>query len=336
MNFVLTFKNLITLVAVILANIGLQAQDIEGPRQPLAGPGGADYVCDSVTMYDFAKKPYGYWLFEPAGEGRPDSAQVVVLIHGYGGYNPMIYGDWIRHLVRRGNIVIFPRYQRNLFFPRPGRFGDHNARAIRDALQELEHEKYVRPIADYLIVAGHSYGGVVSADLGVNYKSYGIPQPKAILLCAPGSGPLKGGRLKSYEGMPEDTKLVIMASEGDNIVGDEFARLVFETAVHTPQRNLLYQYRDSLGLGAGHSQCYAVNLDYDTGRRSPTAKRALNYARCNTLDYNGYWKILDALISCVRDGDYCRYALGNTLEQRNLGYWSNGRPVKELEVITPE
>ena len=90
----------------------------------MAGPGGADYRCEEVKMYDFARKPYGYWLFEPAGEGRPDSAQVVVLIHGYGALNPLIYGDWIKHLVRKGHIVIYPRYQRNLFFPRPPRFGE--------------------------------------------------------------------------------------------------------------------------------------------------------------------------------------------------------------------
>lgn len=309
---------------------------MSGPSQPMSGPGGKDYVCQSVRMYDFAQKPYGYWLFEPVGTGRPDSAQVVVLIHGYGAYNPMIYGEWIEHLVLRGNIVIFPRFQRNLFFPRPGRFGDHSARAIRDALIELEDPKYVRPIADYLVIAGHSYGGVVSADLAVNFREYGIPQPKGVFLCSPGSGPFKGGRLKTYDGMPENTKLVIMASEGDNIVGDEFARLVFETAVNTPERNLIYQYRDSLGMGAGHSQCYAVNLDFDSGRRSPSAKRALRGARCNALDFNGYWKILDALISCLDSGNYCRYALGDNLEQRTLGYWSNGRPIRELEVITPE
>lgn len=326
----------LVLIFVFYNHFLLNGQALTGPTQPLAGPGGMDYVCDSVRMYDFAEKPYGYWLFEPGGDRLPDSAQVVVLLHGYGGFNPMIYGDWIEHLVRKGNLVIFPRYQRNLFFPRPGRFGDHTARAIRDALVELEDPKYVHPIADYLVIAGHSYGGVVSADLGVNYQEYGIPQPRGILLCAPGSGPLKGGRLKTYEDMPANTKLVIMASEGDHVVGDEFARLVFETAVHTPERNLIYQYRDSIGVGAGHNQCYSVNLEYDTGRRNPTANRALRRSQCNTVDYYGYWKILDALITCLESGDYCRYALGNTLEQRMLGYWSDGRPVQELEVITPE
>lgn len=316
--------------------LSLSAQALQGPAQPLDGPGGANYSCDSVAMYDFADKPYGYWLFEPAGPERPDSAQVVVLLHGYGGFNPMIYGEWIRHLVRKGHIVIFPRYQRNLFFPRPPKFGDHTARGIRDALAELQNGQYVRPIAEYLVIAGHSYGGVVAADLGVNYEAYGIPQPKGLLLCAPGTGPLKGGRLDTYEDMPADTKIVIMASEGDRVVGDEFARLVFETAVHTPQRNLIYQYRDSLGIGAGHNQSYCIDLAFDTGRRNPTASRALRRSKLNTVDYFGYWKILDGLIRCLKSGDFCRYALGDTLEQRSLGYWSNGRPVRELEVLLPE
>lgn len=320
----------------IISVIPLSGQKLAGPGQPLSGPGGSDYLCDSVLMYDFAEKPYGYWLFEPAGPDRPDSAQVIVFIHGYGGFNPMIYGEWIEHLVKKGQIVIFPRYQRNLFFPRPVRFGDHCARAIRDAIAKLKETDHVHPIADYLIIAGHSYGGVVAAELGVNFTSYNIPQPKALLLCAPGSGPFKGGRLKSYADMPADTKLVIMASEGDHVVGDEFARLVFETATNTPERNLIYQYRDSLGVGAGHNQCYSVNLDYDTGRRNPTARRALNRSRCNSVDYYGYWKILDALVACLDTGDFCRYALGNTLEQRLLGYWSDGRPVRPLEVLTPQ
>lgn len=327
--------SIIGLIFLWIINWGLMAQGLDGPGQPMTGPGGAEYIVDSIRMYDFAEKPYGYWLFEPGGPDRPDSAQVVVFLHGYGGFNPMIYGDWIKHLVRKGHIVIFPRYQRNLFFPRPPKFGDHSARAIRDALTELSGGDHVRPISDYLIMAGHSYGGVVAADLGVNFADYGIPKARALLLCAPGTGPLHGGRLKSYEEMPTDTKLVIMASENDRLVGDEFARLVFETAVNTPQRNLIYQYRDSLGVGAGHNQSYCIDMDFDTGRRNRTANRALRYACLDAVDYYGYWKILDALISCAESGDYCQYALGNTLEQRMMGFWSNGRPVRELEVILP-
>ena len=201
---------------------------------------------------------------------------------------------------------------------------------------ELRDPKYVQPVDDYLVIAGHSYGGVVAADLGVNYAAYGIPQPRALLLCSPGTGPFNGGRLKSYEAMPADTKLVVMAGEGDWVVGDKFARLVFETATNTPERNLLYQYRDPRGIGAGHSQSYSVDLAFVTGRRNPTIRRALRRGGPNAVDYYGYWKILDGLIRCLESGHFCRYALGDTLEQRLLGFWNDGRPVEPLEVILPE
>ena len=316
----------------------LAAQDIEGPAQPLRGPGGAEYVCDSVAFHDFARRPDGYWLFEPVAPGL-DSARVVVFMHGYGAYNPMIYGQWINHLVRRGNIVIFPRYQRNLIFPRPPRFGRNAAQGIRDALVELDTGRHVKPAKAPLVIAGHSYGGVVAADLGVNFAAYGIPQPEALLLCSPGSGPLRGGRLKSYEKMPENTYLLIMISEGDHVVGDEFGELVFETAVNTPNRNLLRQFEDDHGtpaIGDGHNESYSLLRDFDTGKRNFSAKRALRVASMNAVDYYGYWKLLDALIDYTAEGTHYEYAFGNTPQQTFLGEWSDGTPVRPLEVLVPE
>ena len=96
-----------------------------------------EYHHQSVDFQDFAQKADGYWLFEPAAP-KPDSAHVIVFVHGYGGYNPMIYGKWIQHLVRQGNIVIYPRYQKNLHSPRPRKFSTNVSQAIRDALIELE------------------------------------------------------------------------------------------------------------------------------------------------------------------------------------------------------
>ncbi len=316
---------------------GVMAQDISGPPQPLDGPGGAAYVCDSVIFSDYARKPDGYWLFEPAAPGL-DSARVIVFLHGYGAYNPMIYGEWIKHLVRRGNIVIFPRYQRNLIFPRPPRFGRNAAQGIRDALVELDTGQHVKPKVAPLVIVGHSYGGVVAADLGVNFEKYKIPQPKGLLLCSPGSGPLKGGRLKSYEKMPEDTYLLIMLSDGDHVVGDRFGQLVYETAVNTPHRNLIRQYRDEYGTNAirdGHNESYSLLEDFDIGKRNFSSKRAMRIATLDAVDYYGYWKLLDALIDFTAEGIHYEYAFGNTPQQTYLGEWSDGTPIRPLEVLVP-
>jgi len=83
------------------------------PEQPEHGPGGwGDYKHESIEIIgEFAEKADGYWMYLPALP-VPDSADVVIFIHGFGAHNPVAYGAWIRHLVNRGNIVIFPRFQK--------------------------------------------------------------------------------------------------------------------------------------------------------------------------------------------------------------------------------
>lgn len=319
-------------------SFGLASAPIGPPPQPEEGPGGTAYEYDSVRMSDYGAEADGFWLFEPESP-RPDSAHVVVFNHGYGAYNPMIYGQWIRHLVRRGNIVVFPRYQRNLIVPAPDKFADNVATAIRDALAVLDTGDHVRPIAEPLAMVGHSYGGAVSALLGVKFKEYGIPQPKALMLVSPGTGPFDGGRLESYDSMPADTRLLVVVSADDSVVGDEFGNLVFTTATNTPHRNLLRQVEDRHGepdITAGHNESYALYEPFDNGLRSISFYRAQRVASFNAMDYNGYWKLFDALMACTRSGDYCDYAFGDTFEQRSLGIWGDGTPVTPLEVTTPE
>lgn len=322
----------------IVFGFGLKTAPIAHPPQPEQGPGGTVYLHDSVRMMDFAAEPDGYWLFEPM-QPRPDSAPVVVFNHGYGAINTMIYGKWIRHLVRRGNIVIFPRYQKNLLSPAPDEFADNAATAIRHALTELDTGDHVRPLTESLAMVGHSYGGTVSAYLGVKFEKMGIPKPRAIMMCSPGTGPFKGGRLESYEQMPSDTRLLVVVSEDDHVVGDELGKLVFESAKNTSHRNFIRQYADRHGepdITAGHNQAYSLYEPFDNGIHNLSYWRALRSASFDAMDYNGYWKLFDALLACTREGRWCDYAFGDTEKQRSLGIWSDGTPVRKLEVSVPE
>ncbi len=308
------------------------------PPQPQTGPGAATYSHQSASFQDFAKKQDGYWLFEPA-EPKPDSGHVVVFLHGYGAYNPMIYGKWLRHLVQNGNIVIYPRYQRSLLSPGPEKFAKNAATAIRDALAELEGNGRVKPVTSHLAMVGHSYGGVIAAGLAIQYEQYEIPQPKVLMLCSPGTGRFKGGRLESYAEMPADISMLITVSEDDWVVGDEFALKVFEEATQTPQRNLLRQFADAHGeppLKAHHNQPYSLDTAFDTGVRNYTAKKALRVSTLDAVDYYGYWKLFDAMLACNRQGTFCNYAFGNTPEQTFLGAWSDGVPIRPLEATLPE
>lgn len=308
------------------------------PQQPLTGPGGTTYNHQSVIFRDFAAKADGYWLFEPA-DPKPDSAHVVVFLHGYGGYNPMIYGKWIRHLVQQGNIVIYPRYQENLLSPGPNKFAENTATAIRDALVELRKDGHVKPVTSHVAMVGHSYGGVIAAGLAIQFEQFEIPQPKVLMLCSPGTGKLNGGRLESYAEMPANISLLITVSEDDWVVGDEFALKVFNEATGVQQRNLLRQFADAHGeppIEAHHNQPYSLDTAFDSGVRNYSAKKALRISTIDAVDYYGYWKLFDAMLACNRQGELCNYAFGGTPEQTSLGLWSDSVPVKPLEATLPQ
>ncbi|MGI8644529.1 MAG: hypothetical protein ACR2LS_10510, partial [Thermomicrobiales bacterium] len=52
----------------------------------------------------------------------------------------------------------------------------------------------------------------------------------------------------------------------------------------------------------------------------------------DAFDYLGLWKLLDGLMACAFDGEWCDAALGGTDAQRSLGSWSDGVPVAPLLV----
>ena len=306
------------------------------PAQPPTGPGGATYTHEQIVFTDRAENADGYWLFTPAAP-VPDTARIVVFLHGYGGYNPMIYGGWINHLVRRGHTVIYPRYQKDMWHPRPTLFAPNAATGIRTALEDIASDGFVVDTSQFSMV-GHSYGGVIGADLAANFTAYNLPEPRSLFLVSPGTGPLKGGRLENYESLRPELNLLIISSTGDRVVGDEFSKLVFQTATRTTRRNYLVQDRDEHGSPAvsnGHNECYSLDLAYDNGATNWTSKRARRIGRTDAVDYYGYWKLYDALLSHTRSGQDTEVAFGDTPAQRSLGTWADGTAVKELTVFVP-
>jgi hypothetical protein len=54
----------------------------------------------------------------------------------------------------------------------------------------------------------------------------------------------------------------------------------------------------------------------------------------NALDYYAFWKLFDALTDAAFYGKNREFAIGNTPQQRFMGRWSDGTPVRELTVTT--
>jgi hypothetical protein len=64
-----------------------QGQIISPPTQPLNGPGGKDYLYQSVKQSKFGANDTTFWIFEPENPS-PDSADLIIFNHGWGVTNP--------------------------------------------------------------------------------------------------------------------------------------------------------------------------------------------------------------------------------------------------------
>src|SRR5215207_8133202 len=152
-------------LAVILFSLTIvSSQSATPPTQPQTGPGGKQYLHSGVTKNRYGKGGQDYWIFEPDSP-KPRSAPVVVFLHGWGGMNPMYYGAWLDHLVKRGNIVIYPRYQASLLTG-VTEFTPNTLAALKDAVRRLQTESgHISADFTKFATVGHSVGGLLAANV---------------------------------------------------------------------------------------------------------------------------------------------------------------------------
>ena len=265
----------------------------------------AEQGWDAQTMawVDYGSGRDGFSLFYPTTP--VDSAcEVVVFLHGYGAYNPMLYGGWISHLVRRGHVVVFPFYQDNLFLPRPEAFTGLAAKAIRKALEWAPQVMYMPTLKrDRIHYIGHSYGGTISAGLAAHSALYQIPEPGAMLLCMPGTGPFSAGQLRDYAGIPLHTVLGLVVGQDDEVVGYSLAERIYQT---TPPelRKVFFSLAPQAGspaLSAHHNEAYSLLEELDNGRHNYNYWRGFMVGQTDAHDRNGLWRWFDQLVIEARE-----------------------------------
>jgi pimeloyl-ACP methyl ester carboxylesterase len=331
---------------------GVSAQIATPPSQPLTGPGGKQYVHASVTKNRYGKGSQEYWIFEPDSP-KPRTAPVIIFLHGWGGMNPMYYGAWLDHLVRRGNIVVYPRYQSNLLTSIKD-FTPNTLAAVKDAVRRLQTERgHVTPDFTKFATVGHSLGGLLAANVAALARQSNLPRVRAVMSVEPGitESPINIP-LEDLKKIPGETLLLAVAGDEDGLVHDTDAkRIYYESTRVSPQnKDFIMLVSDSHGhpaLQASHRAPTAIDKDYDSGEgvggSPPGTPDPIGNARIsrrvrpetmlvNALDYYGTWKLFDGLIDAAFNGKNRQYALGNTPQQRFMGVWSDGVPVKELKV----
>ena len=305
--------------------------NIDPPKQPLYGPGSSDYSHSQVLRYCYGEGGKQYWVFEPASP-RPDCAPIVVFNHGWSALNPIFYQAWIDHIVRKGNIVIYPRYQDSIT-TNSDEFTPNAIWSVKDAIKRLNTTGHVKPEVDKFALVGHSAGGIISINIASLASDEGLPVPKAVFCVQPGKSRNEsdeiGPVLEDLSKVPEDTLILTMSGDRDNIVGsDDSKKIIDETkSVGTANKNYIEMVSDEHGtkpLIADHIAPLAIkfkiaNEDYEL--------------LVNSLDYYGAWKLFDGLYEAAFYGKNREFALGNTTAQRYMGTWSDGTPVKGLIIL---
>ena len=318
------------------------------PAQPETGPGGKLQTNKSVIKNRYGTGAKEYWIYEPDAP-KPTTAPVVVFLHGWGGMNPFYYGAWIDHLVKRGNIVIYPRYQGGLLTPRED-FIPNSLAAIQDAFSRLKTEPgHVRPDLTKVATVGHSLGGILAASVAALANDSGLPKFKAVMSVEPGitKTPVSVP-LADLTKIPAGTLLLAIAGDRDTLVEDDDAKRIYYESSRVPANNkdfikLVTDDHGRPALIASHRAPTALDKAYDSGegermdrgtiadRRPGIAVDSPQMPAVNALDY-GLWKLFDGLCDAAFFGKNREYALGNTPQQRFMGKWSDGVPVKELIV----
>ena len=345
-------------LALILSSLTIVSSQTEiatPPAQQQTGPGGKQYAHSGVTKNRYGKGGEEYWIFEPDSP-KPRTAPVVVFLHGWGGMNPMYYGAWVDHLVKRGNIVIYPRYQASLLTG-VTEFTPNTLAALKDAVRRLQTEPgHVGADFTKFATVGHSLGGLLAANVAALASESSLPRVRAVMAVEPGiTEPPINIPLADLKKIPADTLLLAVAGDQDTLVRDTDAKRIYYESkqISADNKDFIMLVSDSHGrptLQASHRAPTAHDQSYDNGegvgggpaensrkvgdapQRSQRERDRLQTMMVNALDYYGMWKLFDALCDAAFYGKNREYALGNTPQQRFMGVWSDGVPVKELKV----
>ncbi len=297
------------------------------PPQPPSGPGGRDVPHPMPPFISGKGGVGGYTIYEP--NPRPASAPVIVVLHG-NCFRPKVcnvddvtdtigFNAALTHFAMEGSVVIFPRYQRATSSPSPTQQTQVAINSIKAALSDLQTSGGTRVELDHVGIVGHSRGAYLAANVAVLAPTQGLPRLNYLLSLEPGLESHNNIPSEDYRKIPGETNLLVTTGDRDMENGEGSknygAGKLWDGTTQIPDARRDY-----------------VRIRSDThGRPSLMATHSFPSDRpLDALDYFVFWKLADALVACTRTMDLCEYALGDTPQQRFMGTWSDGVPVKEL------
>jgi pimeloyl-ACP methyl ester carboxylesterase len=358
------------LAAFLTTTLLSPALGVTPPGQPEKGPGSADYPNETVIKRAVGHASAATFAFHAAGEART-ARPVIIFLHSWGAANPQYYGGWIEHLARRGNLVLFPRFQ-EVNRTRPADATANAATLVRDALEALKDDKEARPDLERTAVIGHLAGAAIGLNLAIDPGEDGLPMPKLVFALMPGGiasdEKSRGILLEDLGKLDPNTLLITMSGDRDYLPTDRASRRILrETTAVPPNRKLFMRApSDSHGYPVTSATLAspgsplpaydgaAIKLPPDPPRdpkEKPlrwkwTADMALTGEqtvltgqlgsnRTDTLDFLAYWKTFDLALEAAFAG-HDAASLRADSRFVDMGAWSDGWPMKRLTADTPK
>jgi dienelactone hydrolase len=341
------------------------------PAQPKSGPGGADYLGTQVVKRAIGQASaatYAFHLGDTPAAPRP----VVVFLHAWGQPNPQAYGGWIEHLARKGNLVLFPKYQ-EVNRIRPADASQKAASLVKDAFAALAGDEQAKPDTGKVAYVGHLAGAAVAVNLAAMAKSEGLPSPKLVFALMPGgiaSDPKsRGVLLADLKEIDPSTLIVTMIGDKEASASDRASKRILKEAENVPVNRKLFvralsddhsfpSLSATLFSPGSSKPAYdaaAIKIPPDpprdpkaprerstwrwtpdmslTGEQTVLANQLIA-AGTDTLDYMAFWKTLDMAMEAAFSGKDAA-ALRDNPAFIDMGRWSDGWPVKRLYAETP-
>jgi len=314
------------------------------PGSPKQGPGSGQSphaAVDIVELNEGLFDSFRSVVYSPASPS-PKTAPVVLFLHGYFDADPKPYENMLKHLARKGYIVIYPSYGNGL---NPKAWPTNAEEALKRALTHLKTEGKIIPDMTNVAYVGHSIGSVLALHLAEQQGATStptLPQPKLIVV-------MDGAGIKSpaypyisiddLSHIPRSTKLLLVMAEEtyqkrlkdkDFCVGnaqapskpcDGFAvnRQAFTKTAQIPSDHktavlIISDIRSEVGLRSEHNGAQ--------GTCGFLGKKI------DAIDTWGYWKYAVGALNQVFHNEPADFSYLNSEIFRASGFWSDGTPAK--------
>jgi acetyl esterase/lipase len=276
-----------------------------------AEEGAGDYPHQAVGHEAIGKGASRVWIFFPE-HPKPESANVVVFMHGWRALDPAPYGGWLDHIVRKGRVVLYPLFEESRSDP-PENSLRNAINSTKQALQYLTSAGPVKPELSNFPILGHSLGAGLAVQMSGLAAASGLPQPTSVMSVMPGWLGSSSFPTDNLTLIPPSTYLLIVEGDSDQFQDSRHGRTIFNATPQIPAHQKAFvRFLSTKGLIADHYAPLSPDPAYHLEKESVGAKLRKEIAKLvigirpgetDSLDRHGLWPMFDELMNVAATGD---------------------------------